>query len=895
VIVEEILVKSWRGFREPHRFVLSDSLNVLVGLNEAGKSTLFEVLQRTFFDRHGGSSQELKAMQPLSSSLGPEAEIIARAGDQRYRIVKRFLQAPASEFYSFRGGGWELDHDGDTADEKVRDLLEGLLPGRGAAKEEHRGLAQALWYLQREAALPDQAWNEAVQRGLQGLVEVAASSPQEEEILRRVEEAYASYWTPTGKLASRSDLKKLEDEIPELEAELAGLQDRLSTGDQHRKALESLNERIREKRGAIEELEKDAGALRAELREGEGLEAELKGVEEDLRGLRLEKESLERVLDDLKTLEENIHRAEEAVKAARGTLSERELDEEREKKREVAIRRELQEEVAPRFSKMEERLEGLLALRDSLELSKEKKKQVERRERFEEARRSREDLREQIRTLLAPSAEDLEEYRAVSRKLEVTRARAEAAAIRVAFDLSKAVEISSDPPAELEENGEYLITSSTRFALSDLGTITVSGGGEDLKQLKGDLAELEEAQATLQDRFRLENEAAFVAAFDTREGLKRDLDRLDSTIETVLEQGDPAEELARVEERLREREARTRKLEQEDLGLDSTAIAREIQILSEELEGLETERDVLAGAAEEARDSHHAAIEARSEARSLLTQEETRLEGGRRQVSALLKPYGDRQHLVSRLEEKAQEVSEQEANRDRLETAFQERVEKPRAALEDLESQMDAVQEALHEDQKEEAGILSALETLSQDNLYSRIGDREASLAMKKARLRTLQRRAKGAKVLWNLAQELREERTGVLAGPVSERLSGWLAELTDGAYDGVTLSADLKPAEVWVSRYGAGLEMGELSHGTQEQLVVLLRLAIAMALSQEERQLIVLDDRLVNSDPIRMRRFRPILKEAADSCQILLATCNETPYAGLPGRVVRVPEDGKT
>lgn len=175
MIIEEILVKNWRGFREPHRFELTDSLNVLVGLNEAGKSTLFEVLQRTFFDRHGGSSQEIKAMQPIASSLGPEAEIIARAGGQRYRIVKRFLQSAASAFYSFRGGGWELDHDGDAADEKIRNLLNGQVPGR-ASKEEHRGLAQALWYLQREAALPDQSWNAAVRKGLQGLVEVAASS-----------------------------------------------------------------------------------------------------------------------------------------------------------------------------------------------------------------------------------------------------------------------------------------------------------------------------------------------------------------------------------------------------------------------------------------------------------------------------------------------------------------------------------------------------------------------------------------------------------------------------------------------------------------------------------------------------------------------------------------------
>lgn len=695
-------------------------------------------------------------------------------------------------------------------------------------------------------------------------------------------------------MASRSELRSLEDEIPKLEAELAELQERLSQGDRHREALEGLSQGIKEKRQAIEDLQGEADALEAALKEGEALEGEWRSAGEELQAFRSEEESLRKVLEELKTLEKNIEEAEEAVRTARGNLSEKELEEEREKRREASIRRELQDEVGPRLSEIGERLKGLEGLRDTLDLREEKGKQQERRERLEEAKRNREEIREQIQSQLAPSAEDLENYRMVSRKLDVTRAKAEAAAIRVAFDLPERVEISSDPPAELQEDGEYLITSSTRFALSDLGTVTVSGGGEDLKQLKGDLESLEESLTALQDQFGLQDETGFVAAHEAKERLQRDLETIDSSIQTMLEQGDPVDELARMEGRLRETEARTRKLNAEDLELDRTAVSQEIRALSEEMETLGARREELSAEAGQARESYHAAIEAKSDAKSGLTQEEATLDGYRRQVSALLKPYGDRQHLNARLKEKAEDVSRQEQRWEGLRTAVQEEVEKPRAALADLQNQIGGIETSLHEDEKKETGVLSALETLSQGNLYSQIGDLEASVEVKKARLRTLQRRADGARILWNLVQELQEERTGVLAGPVSERLSGWLAELTDGAYEGVTLSTELKPAEVRFSRYGADLEVGELSHGTQEQLVVLLRLAIATALSQEERQLVVLDDRLVNSDPVRMRRLRPILQEASESCQILLATCNETPYAGLPGRVIRVPEDGR-
>jgi len=41
------------------------------------------------------------------------------------------------------------------------------------------------------------------------------------------------------------------------------------------------------------------------------------------------------------------------------------------------------------------------------------------------------------------------------------------------------------------------------------------------------------------------------------------------------------------------------------------------------------------------------------------------------------------------------------------------------------------------------------------------------------------------------------------------------------------------------------------------------------------------------------MKRIGLIIQEAARSCQILIATCNDTPYAGLGAHLVRVPGAG--
>ena len=69
----------------------------------------------------------------------------------------------------------------------------------------------------------------------------------------------------------------------------------------------------------------------------------------------------------------------------------------------------------------------------------------------------------------------------------------------------------------------------------------------------------------------------------------------------------------------------------------------------------------------------------------------------------------------------------------------------------------------------------------------------------------------------------------------------------------------------------------------------------MGVLLSNDERNLVVIDDRLVNADPIRMRRLCRILEEVATNhCQVVVATCNDTPYAGVRGEVIQVPKGGR-
>lgn len=187
------------------------------------------------------------------------------------------------------------------------------------------------------------------------------------------------------------------------------------------------------------------------------------------------------------------------------------------------------------------------------------------------------------------------------------------------------------------------------------------------------------------------------------------------------------------------------------------------------------------------------------------------------------------------------------------------------------------------------------IEESAAQGLYSQTSDIEALLDLKQRRFQSLKLEADSIKLLHDMFIALRKDQSTAIAGPVSDMVSKWLAELTDETYGGLELNEELLPVAVRSKRFESSLPLDSLSYGTYEQIVVLLRLALGVILSRDERNLVVIDDRLVNADPLRMKRLSLILQEVAtNSCQIIVATCNDTPYLGINGRVISVPADGK-
>ena len=133
--------------------------------------------------------------------------------------------------------------------------------------------------------------------------------------------------------------------------------------------------------------------------------------------------------------------------------------------------------------------------------------------------------------------------------------------------------------------------------------------------------------------------------------------------------------------------------------------------------------------------------------------------------------------------------------------------------------------------------------------------------------------RASGLDLLAGLLQQKREAATRRLQAPLARRLNHYLQLLFPGAT--LRLGDDLLPVDL--HRHGDQQDaLHALSFGTREQLGLLVRLAYADLLREAGRPtLLILDDALVHADSARRGLMKRALFDAASRHQILMFTCH--------------------
>jgi DNA repair exonuclease SbcCD ATPase subunit len=895
VILEEISVKNWRGYREPHTFRFQQGINLLVGRNEGGKSTLFEALTRALFDRHNSKTEEIRAIQPIASSLGPEVKVQFRANSTRYKVEKRFLQDPESRLFSEREGRWELDHEGDQSDTCLLEVLRGEATARTAARSEHRGLAQALWYLQTDGAIPEKTWNDGVKQGLQGLVQVAARPPHEKAILERLEEAYDEHWTPTGRIASDSDLGRLQAEMPALDENLSNLRGKAQVvegyrGDQEEFQSLETQKRIEHEKARNDLAESSELVLAAEALEREKENKERAQTEATEKTLHLHQE-----LSQIQEKQQKIGEWRKQIQDLQESLSETTAEAKQEAAASERHAARWKEELEPELKEVEANLRALHAATNVRKLEKDRERLEKHLDKVSRIQKQLQDRKKERTKFMAPDAKEQKRFNKASEELGILEAKVEAGAVRVAFEWdTKTRKVTTRPQIDENEAGEYIVAEPTEFQIRSVGRVRVRSGAQALKDLLSQKTQLQQEVDETLRHFGV-TEAESLADLHEK---GRELDRSIAELEVDLEEvktGEPDAEgdLARVRRDIEEDRRVAGRLLADETDRSGRWIREQITSKEKEKERLIREIVKEQDLEKKAGQSHLKFIKAHETTSNTLAERNAQVKTQEESIADTLKVYSTVDHLKGLIATAQEESEKAKASLEGILKDYEERVETPRRLHLQAQERVNELDKQMQDLRGKIIETLARIEESAAQGNYGQLADLEIEMEFKSRRIEVLQRRADGVKLLHDLVASYEKQRFAALSGPIQDLVNRWLQLLTEGTYDALRIDDALKPVGVQVARYGADLPWMSLSYGAREQVVVLLRLAIGVLVSREGKNLVVIDDRLVNADPVRIKRLCLILQEAAKTCQLVVATCNDTPYAGLGAHIIRVPSDG--
>ena len=214
---------------------------------------------------------------------------------------------------------------------------------------------------------------------------------------------------------------------------------------------------------------------------------------------------------------------------------------------------------------------------------------------------------------------------------------------------------------------------------------------------------------------------------------------------------------------------------------------------------------------------------------------------------------------------------------ERLQRRKEEKEKQPLKIFEGLKNKVERLDEEIRKQEINKAGMERELNMLmAQSTDSSVIEEKLAQLKRKEIELET---EADAFKLLFNLTSFYRENTITELSQPIEKQVTQDLEKLIGPKYT-LKFNKVMKPESIKFGGQDAPLD--NLSFGTQEQIWCLFRLALGEILSSEERQLVVLDDPLVNTDPVRMHHALEILEEKANDMQIIVVTCDMDKYNSL-------------
>jgi len=848
-----------KQFRQPLEITdLTDGINLFVGPNESGKSTLVRAIRAAFFERYKSSSVD--DLQPWGdTSATPEIELEFDWQGEHWTLNKRFLGKKRCDL---KVGSQHFS--GEEAEEKLAEMLGYQFPGRGASKAEHWGIPGLLWVEQgavQDIQGPVNHAGEHLQSALgQSLGEVASSGG--DELIARVEKARAELLTSTGK--ETKDYKKVQDDYRQSQERLDALNQSV---EQYRQQVDQLGKLMEQKQSIDatrpwEDQHRKAEAAQRQLTEVQRWQSEQQQEQQALDNCRQSQAVYRQQLSDFENQQQQL-----AQREADKTKAEERLRECQARRPQLEQRREqaqtAYEQARTRLTQARQQAERARLQEDIDQLAE---RQQTRADNLEQATKFQQTLqtgREQLQsTEIDPKA--LGRLKQTDQKLAELAIQQKALATRLSYELEadKSITVGSKT---VTGQGETLLLDATEVTVPGVGRLRVRPGGTDV-------ADLQRRQDALEAE---------------RAGLLRQLN-----ITSLTEGEQRAAEHQRLAQQVERDQALLDNLAPK--GVDTLRAAFELDCTR-----LETLNEQLAqkpDAQTDAPPADNAEAELETATTELKLAEEAvtnhqREQSLAEQASTNAKAEWDK--LNTELQAPDRKAREQQISDQLTDRIAQER--KLVAAIETRQAQIDAAQpEALEQDVERYTSSAQAMESQARDRerdiriLHARLEEQGAQgleekrdeQEQKHQRLQQrrdeLARRARALDLLLTLLKDKRQALTRQLQAPLQKHLNHYLKLLFPQAH----LSVDEHLMPTTLTRpQGTGEEQGDLpslSYGAREQMGLISRLAYADLLREAGKPtLIILDDALVHSDAQRLDQMKRILFDAARRHQILLFSCH--------------------
>lgn len=866
----------------------ASGLNVLSAPNETGKSTALMAAARALFDKHTTKGEELKGLQPVGTELAPRVAVEFETAAGRFRIEKSFLQSPRSLLKQWRDGSWQLMAEADAADLRVQALLNSTFPGRGATNASHWGFLGFLWARQGEPVeWPKLDDNDVGQQIRHRLARVEID-PVIEQLRDRLGRTADAAITSTGQTKTGGPLRQAEDELAAIQTELATLR-------QTRDELEAKHKRYNDATAEVSRLEKEeiiltrqAGELSQQAQAVERLRSELEAREGEFATAR---ERLQLVMNDATALTDRDRELKSALEATAKTDKAVSDAEEIVKtlRRQIDERQNRRPELEAEISKQRERRQRtqlLLKLRQTRSEAETLGKLSRKVQQAAAVLAALQEKKSKLPVITSAKLRKLEEFAEAVRDAK-THLQAMGLTVELTPEVNATVELTESGGTQRKSlsKGETKIIHSPQsidLKLKGWGRVVVRSGSKEAQELTRDLVAHEES---LREAL-LDAQVASVDAARDVVALRKDLDtQLKAADETLTDRLESYETPAELSAALTVANGRVTVLEQtlqvgaeeETLSVTTleTAEAREatdVKAAEVALKSLDKDLSQLRERDREAGETHQKAQQESASRRTNQRTLETQIADLRNRFPAGID--GAKAQAQTAFYETESRLK---GTRAKLPTDFEKLPDRNKRAVAALQQ----VTNELRVKQTDQAEAKGSLETLGGQGIYSRETELIERQSEVEQRHRAAQTLAWAARIAHDLIEYRKQAATKAVLAPLEQRLSAAFAELTGTPSRRVFLDETLRIAGVGRSREETHpFEL--LSQGAREQLLLCLRIAVAQELAVTEPQVLILDDVLVNTDPVRQERVLETLAAVASRLQVIILTCHPDRYRGV-------------